>query len=114
MVTLVLALPGVSSGDERGTKGAEVMAIEVGWLIETILNGQPHWYDGYLWADNSFDAVRFCRRLDAEKIADMLRRAHFFPNREFMVTEHSWHPHPADEVEDAPSQFELDCGGFGD
>jgi hypothetical protein len=62
---------------------------ETGWLIEKKVDGSPMWLTSewqFGWTDNSNNAIRFCRRSDAEQIASM------FENDDIQVTEHCWMP----------------------
>ena len=45
------------------------MKTELGWLIELQLPGRMavDWWAGSSWTPEAFDAIRFCRKADAEK-----------------------------------------------
>jgi hypothetical protein len=61
--------------------------IETGWLIEKIVDDRPHWLTcawSFGWTDDSLNAIRFCRREDAEQIASMME------NDDIRITEHQW------------------------
>ena len=60
---------------------------EVGWLIEKQVDGRAHWLTcawTFGWTDDSHNAIRFCRREDAEQIATMME------NEDIRITEHQW------------------------
>ena len=60
---------------------------EAGWLIEKIVDGIPHWLTAswsFGWTDDSENAIRFSRRIDAEQIATMLE------NEPISIMEHEW------------------------
>jgi hypothetical protein len=68
--------------------GAVAESFETGWLIER-RNPSPEWlyvpdWFGFKWTSDSFQAIRFCRREDAEQIARMLE------NEDIHITEHQW------------------------
>jgi hypothetical protein len=56
-----------------------------GWLIEI---AGPQWLCGFgfsaSWTKDSLEAIRFSRRVDAEKIAEVLE------NCDISITEHQW------------------------
>jgi hypothetical protein len=58
---------------------------ETGWLIEC---EGPQWLCGFgfsaNWTRDSLEAIRFSRRVDAEKIAEVLE------NCDIRITEHQW------------------------
>ncbi len=58
---------------------------EIGWLIE---REGPEWLAGFgfssNWTKDSLEAIRFSRRADAEKIAEVLE------NVDISITEHIW------------------------
>jgi hypothetical protein len=65
------------------------MSTETGWLIERrdygieYLTGEA---SGYFprWTEDSLEAIRFCRRVDAERIAGI------FDDLDIHVCEHQW------------------------
>lgn len=59
--------------------------IETGWLIERGPGPGPVWWAAGFWTNNANDAVRFSRRIDAERLVAFLG----FVSTTF-VTEHSW------------------------
>lgn len=61
--------------------------IEIGWLIEKIVDDRPQWLTcawTFGWTDDAGNAIRFCRRDDAEQIATMME------NDDIRITEHQW------------------------
>ena len=61
--------------------------IEIGWLIEKIVDDRPQWLTcawTFGWTDNAGNAIRFCRRDDAEQIATIME------NDDIRITEHQW------------------------
>lgn len=52
-----------------GLEGSWMMSerVEEGWLIEMI--GSNLWWTGTCWTANADEAVRFCRKRDAEQAA---------------------------------------------
>jgi hypothetical protein len=67
--------------------------VETGWLIETAIDGRPHWWNGHAfkadeWTCDSLQAIRFARKEDAEVVM-----ARCCVAREPMsATEHQWGP----------------------
>lgn len=60
--------------------------IETGWVIE--FSTPPFYWCGVIrWTANHMDAIRFARKLDAERVLDTLS---FDLRTKARVTEHSW------------------------
>jgi hypothetical protein len=61
---------------------------DVGWLIEA---PGPQWWDGFWFCTDSMDAVRFSRKLDAEKvIRETVEQVPTIQPIEFLAVEHAW------------------------
>jgi hypothetical protein len=59
---------------------------EIAWLIERSAGFDPMWWDGRgRFVSDANDAVRFARKVDAERVIDYLR----FDNT-VKATEHGW------------------------
>lgn len=61
--------------------------METGWLIEgrTNMNNVPIWFAGEsCWTTDSLRAIRFARKVDAEKMMS------FFRDSTSVATEHQW------------------------
>jgi len=75
------------ASEARAAQMSDQGSIEVGWLIEKIVNNRPHWLTcawSFGWTDKADTAIRFCRRVDAEQIASMME------NEPIAIMEHSW------------------------
>lgn len=67
--------------------------VETAWLIETEIEGRPHWWNGHAfkadeWAPDSLCAIRFARKQDAESV---LTKCCVSP-APMLATEHQWGP----------------------
>lgn len=61
---------------------------ETAWLMERFVAGQPtgEWWDGCGWTNDSLAAVRFCRKIDAERLGILYQDDEI----DFEPTEHRW------------------------
>jgi len=68
---------------------------ESGFLIERSIGGCPVWLcvklEQFDWTPDSLQAIRFCRREDADQLAALIG------DDAELITEHSWGPIPAAE-----------------
>ena len=61
---------------------------ETGWLIAKTIDGRPHWLTcawSYDWTSDADNAIRFCRRIDAEQIGSV-----FETDDDVRIEEHQW------------------------
>jgi len=63
--------------------------VETGWLIEKkAVDGSPEWCccwsGGFEWTKDSLKAIRFCRKGDANQVAEL------FEFEDVRITEHQW------------------------
>lgn len=68
------------------------MRSETGWLIEQVIGGRAVWWRaraecGRLWTVDANEAVRFSRKLDAERV--IMARVDPFMSGAF-ATDHMW------------------------
>jgi hypothetical protein len=74
-------------GAASGPSVREKEPTETGWLIEKTVDGCSQWLTcawTFGWTDDAANAIRFCRRDDAEQIASMME------NDDIRITEHQW------------------------
>ena len=78
-----------------------VKSVETGWLIERQVAGRAVWWrgrEGYDWTVESCEAVRFCRRQDAEAVVASVRSGlRWWDDVEVTVTDHMWIDDSEDE-----------------
>lgn len=74
-----------------------INSVETGWLVELyFLSGCPMWLrensQDLCWTQSSLEAIRFCRRGDAEQVANLYRlgRKKIDGSAGVRVTEHQW------------------------
>jgi hypothetical protein len=62
--------------------------IDTGWLIERLGANGPEWLiawsGGFDWTTDSLKAIRFCRREDANQVAEI------FESEDVHICEHQW------------------------
>lgn len=72
---------------ERDGKGGQRELDEVGWLIERRTPETEYlvaWSGGFEWTKESLKAIRFCRREDANQVAEI------FEGEDVHICEHMW------------------------
>ena len=73
-------------GTSKGNCGG-VEEMKLAWLIEDELGPQARWWCGESYSTDANEAIRFCRKEDAEKVIRTI-----LASREFslIATEHGW------------------------
>lgn len=69
---------------------------ETSWLLEVQLGGRAVWWRaradcGRTWTTDANEAIRFARKLDAERCRDALRNVDAFM-ADAIATDHMWCP----------------------
>lgn len=65
---------------------------EFAYVIEAGATHSPLYWDGGDWSSNNLRAVRFARKIDAERV--MVNLPSEYRRPEMSATEHGWHDAP--------------------